>query len=190
MVPRKPHALGHPSDPEVAEILRAFARRGDIVIDDVELPGSSNGRAHLQHILVDECGVLIVHSDVRTNAQVRGTSLDETWVALYPGKLRAVFPNPLLAVREEESLLRTRLAHDGIRLDPSLVRGLVVFVGGTKIDRLGLDSGSRERVTTLERLGYVLALRHEAAPIAGYLGRDRIDAIAHELVSLRRHCVA
>jgi len=141
--------------------------------------------AQLDHIVIDDFGIIILETKARTHALIKGTSADSTWTACYPGtRKNHTFSSPLRQNESHVSLLYQLLktAHPGIHLDR--VRSLVVFVDAD-VSRLELDSVSASRVTTVEGLPVWFADRNTFAPAQPMSTSERVD-LMRAIVQLDR----
>jgi len=147
-------AVGDIGEQRVADRLRVYC---------VEHPSAAflsnilvrSGRmtAQLDHVLIDSHGMLIVEVKVR-NGRVRGTADEKRWTAVYGGMTKT-FQNPLEQLRGQRNTLSKTLRGVSDPIDLDLIQGVVVFVDAD-IGYLELDSHSKKRVTSVERLASVL----------------------------------
>lgn len=119
--------------------------------------------AQLDHLIVDQYGLLVIETKARNGALIRGTYADKNWTACYPGGSNKTFQNPLRQNEQHLNLMHQVLKDDGWPLALDQIRGLVVFVNAD-ISQLELDSVTQLRVADLARLGERYALRHDFAP--------------------------
>ncbi len=115
--------------------------------------------AQLDHVLVDQIGILVLETKARRGAMLRGTFADRRWTACYPGGRNEPFQNPLQQNDQHLVVLRQAMADAGHEIPLDRVRGLVVFVGADT-SRLELDSISAARVSEISELPDRMAVRH------------------------------
>lgn len=171
----KANSIGRAGERDVSVLLHKLAARHRFqVLDDVLLLhfGSS---AQIDHVVVDNFGVLVVETKVRKGAVIRGTDVEKKWTACYRGRGNHVFQNPLYQNRHHESMLREVLKSRGLPLDPNYVKSVVVFVGAD-ISKLELAEIERQRVTAIDGLEAFLLDRRLFAVNAGGWDQAKITA--------------
>lgn len=154
---REAKAVGDAGERRVADVLMRYRGEHQPVgyLPNVLLEVGKM-TAQLDHVVIDCHGILTIEVKVR-NAFLRGTADQPRWTAVYHASNRT-FQNPLEQLTRQRNTLREALRHASDPIDADLVQSLVVFVGAD-IHALDLDSASRSRVTTLERLPALLRER-------------------------------
>ncbi|PKN39946.1 MAG: hypothetical protein CVU63_13425, partial [Deltaproteobacteria bacterium HGW-Deltaproteobacteria-20] len=136
-----------------------------VVLNDLLIGKQTSGRpitAQLDHVVVDQYGVLVIETKARTNALIRGTYADAKWTACYPGGQKKTLQNPLRQNEQHLNLLHQLLKEDGLALALDQVRGLTVFVD-SDVSKLELDSVTALRVADLAQLEERFSERYDFA---------------------------
>jgi len=154
--------VGDVGEHRVAELLRHYADANPPAryVSDLML---SRGTitSQMDHVLIDAHGVLIIEVKTWRDASVLGTADEKSWTVVYHGFSKQRTLSPLRQLMTQRDALRKALRDAKAPLGPDELSSVVVFVG-TKIDRLDLDDENRRRVTTIDDLGALLAMRAAA----------------------------
>lgn len=154
----------------------------DVLIGKKTGAGSSI-TAQLDHVVVDQFGVVVIETKARTGALLRGTAVDSKWTACYPGKNHS-FHNPLRQNEQHVSLLYQLLKEQYPSLALDRVRSLVVFVD-TDVSQLDLDAVNALRVTVVDGLGEWFEGRNDFPPMPPMDPQEQ-SAVACSLLELDR----
>jgi len=170
-------AVGDIGEQRVADRLRVYCvEHPPAAFLSNILVRSGRMTAQLDHVLIDSHGMLIVEVKVR-NGRVRGTADEKRWTAVYGGMTKT-FQNPLEQLRGQRNTLSKTLRGVSDPIDLDLIQGVVVFVDAD-IGYLELDSHSKKRVTSVERLASVL--RERATQEGGGLSDAEISRRCEQL---------
>lgn len=171
----------------IKELERLRLRYGFVVLNDLLIGKQTSGRpitAQLDHVVVDQYGVLVIETKARTNALIRGTYADAKWTACYPGGQKKTLQNPLRQNEQHLNLLHQLLKEDGLALALDQVRGLTVFVD-SDVSKLELDSVTALRVADLAQLEERFSERYDFA-IGTPLTAEETAALAQSVFRLDR----
>lgn len=180
--------IGDAGEKRVADKLAQLKFTRDFVVFHDILIGTQTGRskitAQLDHVLIDEMGVLVIETKVRTGALLRGMYSDSKWTACYPGGKKATFQNPLRQNEQHFSVLRQLLKETDPEISVETIRGCVVFVDAD-ISQLELDSVTAQRVVNLDDLEFWYDDRRAFMVQTPLSGADQA-ALANQVARLDR----
>jgi hypothetical protein len=157
-------AIGAEGERLVAETLqRLSVRYGFRQLDNVLLK-VGKVTAEIDHLLVDQHGIVLVESKVRGAAFIRGNDAEKSWTACYPGGRNKRFQNPIRQNQWHDAALRQVLRDSGMELEPDYIDTLVVFVGA-ELSGLSLRKNDRQRVLDVGELEDYFAKRAEPSDL-------------------------
>jgi hypothetical protein len=114
--------------------------------------------AQIDHIVVDDEGVVVVETKCWRAALVRGKSADTHWTACYPGDRRESFLNPLRQNAAHIAMLQRVLRARGFDLPSDVFTNAVVFADGD-VAHLELESDPLTVVLTVDGFMDLLVTR-------------------------------
>lgn len=177
------NSIGTGGERLVAETLQRLSLRYDFrQLDNVVL---KVGRAtsQIDHLVVDQSGIVIIESKVRNAAHIKGQDSEKMWTACYPGGTHKSFQNPLRQNQWHDTALRQVLRDADISLEPDYIDTLVVFVGAD-LSGLGLRDAERQRVLDVGQLDTYFERRaakaEDRAPLVAPFVDDLLVVIAGE----------
>lgn len=179
------HPIGQKGELAVSAELRRLAETyGFLQIDDLLLEVKPM-TTQIDHVVVDQYGVLIIETKVRNGALIMGRDGDKKWTAVYSSSSKRRFQNPLDQTAGQENVLRQAVAHAGFPIDPDFIQCAVVF-SGANLSRLDLRTGNRERVLGVSDLDTYFAARRDFAVNTGDWTAEDVAAAADVLRGLNR----
>ncbi len=182
----KAKSIGDEAERRVSETLNGLqAEFGFVMLDDV-LIGSVGQRgsvtAQIDHVLIDQFGVLLVETKARNGALIKGTYAEKNWTACYPGRRNYAFQNPLHQNDQHIHLLHKLLKQKGFDHSLDRIRGLVVMAG-CDTSQLELDSITASRVADIGEIRERLRMRHDFV-IQAPLTEDERAALTQAIFEL------
>lgn len=155
--------IGDAAEQLVADILQGLQFEHQFAVLNDVLIAKRTGRglitAQLDHVVIDQSGVLVIETKARNGALLRGTYADKNWTAIYSAGKKQTFQNPLKQNEQHLNLLHQILRDTGFELPLDRVRGLVV-IAGADVSALELDSVSALRIATPDGLAQSFADRN------------------------------
>jgi hypothetical protein len=156
--------IGAEGERLVAETLqRLSVRYGFRQLDNVLLK-VGKVTAEIDHLLVDQHGIVLVESKVRGAAYIKGNDAEKSWTACYPGGRNKRFQNPIRQNQWHDAALRQVLRDSGMELEPDYIDTLVVVVGA-ELSGLSLRKNDRQRVLDVGELEDYFAKRAEPSDL-------------------------
>lgn len=170
---------------QVDAIVRSVAARYGLRLVSGLLLEVSGQSVHLDYILMDRHGFLILAADPMPGQAITGSSDDAQWKARADGAKAERFDNPLKQNRRSISLLKEALVVTGRRFADEYFTDLVVF-GGADISGLKLNGVERLKVVDARDLEATIQARYDFSPNPGLIEQHEIDDLTSLFKALDR----